>query len=53
MTWPKFITFTTLGFLAMVSGAQTVHNIYRPLDDLDDLIEEAVKKRLSERQNSS
>lgn len=30
------------------SGSQAVHLIYRPLDDLDDLIEEAFQKRLLE-----
>ncbi|XP_017889343.1 uncharacterized protein LOC108630516 [Ceratina calcarata] len=53
MTWPKFLSFITLAALAMASGSQCVHVIYKPLDDLDDLIEEAVKKRLSERQDSS
>ncbi|XP_017791788.1 PREDICTED: uncharacterized protein LOC108573821 [Habropoda laboriosa] len=48
LSWPRFICFSTAAFLAMATGSQMVHLIYRPLDDLDDLIEVAFQKRLSE-----
>ncbi|XP_043266235.1 uncharacterized protein LOC122405502 [Colletes gigas] len=43
----RFVTFSTLSLLSMMAGSQWVHLIYRPLDDLDDLIEQAVKERLT------
>ncbi|XP_076631380.1 ubiquinol-cytochrome c reductase complex assembly factor 6 sloth 2 [Colletes latitarsis] len=43
----RFISFSTLSILSMMAGAQWVHVIYRPLDDLDDLIEQAVKEKLT------
>lgn len=51
ISWPRFISFISLVFLATASGSQAVHLIYRPLDDLDDLIEEAFQKSLSELQD--
>ncbi|XP_043600066.1 uncharacterized protein LOC122575339 [Bombus pyrosoma] len=51
MSWSRFISFISLAFLTTASGSQAVHLIYRPLDDLDDLIEEAFQKRLSELQD--
>lgn len=51
MSWPRLISFISLAFLATASGSQAVHLIYRPLDDLNDLIEEAFQKRLSELQD--
>ncbi|XP_068977444.1 ubiquinol-cytochrome c reductase complex assembly factor 6 [Bombus flavifrons] len=51
ISWPRFISFISLAFLTTASGSQAVHLIYRPLDDLDDLIEEAFQKRLSELQD--
>ncbi|XP_050594677.1 protein brawnin [Bombus affinis] len=51
MSWPRFISFTSLASLTIASGSQVVHLIYRPLDDLNDLIEEEFQKRLSELQD--
>lgn len=50
LSWSRYISLITLSFLSMAGGAQFVHVIYMPLDDLDDLIEEAVQKRLQERE---
>ena len=36
---PKYIAFLGSSLLSMSFGSQIVHNIYRPLDDLDDYIE--------------
>lgn len=46
----RFCSFVALSLISMFGGTQVVHMIYRPLDDLDDLIEEAIKARLSEEQ---
>ncbi|XP_076759837.1 ubiquinol-cytochrome c reductase complex assembly factor 6 sloth 2 [Xylocopa sonorina] len=48
MSFTRFVGFFIASFIAVAAGSQCVHQIYRPLDDLDDLIEEAFKKRLSE-----
>lgn len=34
----------------MLAGAQCVHEIYRPLDDLEDLVEQRLKERRKELQ---
>jgi len=36
---PKYIAFLGSSLLSMSFGSQIVHNIYRPLDDLDEYIE--------------
>lgn len=51
VSWFRFLSVVTLSMLSMATGSQIVHNIYKPLDDLDHLIEEALKARLSEDQN--
>ncbi|KAK1125096.1 hypothetical protein K0M31_006435 [Melipona bicolor] len=53
VSWFRYISFLTLSFLSAACGSQVVHEIYRPLDDLDDLIEEAFQNRLSELQNQN
>lgn len=48
-TWftGRYILFFTLSMLSMMAGSQCVHEIYKPLNDLDDLIEKAMKERLA------
>ncbi|KAK9309735.1 hypothetical protein QLX08_000726 [Tetragonisca angustula] len=53
ISWFRYISFLTLSFISTACGSQVVHLIYRPLDDLDDLIEEAFQNRLSELQNQN
>ncbi|XP_076229571.1 ubiquinol-cytochrome c reductase complex assembly factor 6 sloth 2 [Nomia melanderi] len=48
MTYPRFIPFATAAFLSMLMGAQWVHQKYKPLEDLDELIETEYKRRLAE-----
>lgn len=48
MTYTRFISFTTLAFFSMLAGSQWVHVKYKPLEDLDDLIEAEYKRRLAE-----
>lgn len=38
VSWPTYLRFTVAAGLSMVAGAQTVHFVYRPLDDLEDWI---------------
>lgn len=42
--------FCVSAMLTMLMGAQCVHIIYRPLDDLEDLVEEKLKERRKELQ---
>ena len=46
VSWPTYLKFAVAAGLSMVAGAQTVHAVYRPLDDLETVIkkfEEAEK----------
>ncbi|XP_014282213.1 ubiquinol-cytochrome-c reductase complex assembly factor 6 [Halyomorpha halys] len=47
--WGKYLTFSSAAMLAMFAGAQVVHSIYRPLDDLDKLIKLELEKHLKEK----
>ncbi|XP_063979245.1 ubiquinol-cytochrome-c reductase complex assembly factor 6 [Diachasmimorpha longicaudata] len=49
--WGPYLRFFTAAMLTAFAGAQTVHLYYRPLDDLEKLVDEEVKKR-KEAQNS-
>ena len=40
VTWGQYLRLGTAALLSMMAGAQTVHHLYRPLDDLDDLVEQ-------------
>lgn len=51
ISWTRYICLVTSAFFATATGSQVVHLIYRPLDDLDDLIEEAFQKKLLEQKN--
>lgn len=39
VSWPTYIKFFTAAMLTMLAGAQTVHIIYKPLEDLDKYID--------------
>lgn len=47
MSRPPFVTyvkFSIMGVLSMMFGSQIVHNIYKPLDDLEDYVEKEIEK---------
>ena len=49
VSWPTYLKFSLAATLSMIAGAQTVHHIYRPLEDLEEFIkkfEEDQKKIL-------
>ncbi|RWS17752.1 uncharacterized protein B4U79_02516 [Dinothrombium tinctorium] len=48
ISWTSYITRLSAIILSMFAGAQLVHQFYQPLSDLDSLVEEAKKRRLSE-----
>ena len=39
VSWPTYLKFAFAAGVSMVAGAQTVHLVYRPLEDLDKFIE--------------
>lgn len=49
VTWTKYICVTSAALLSMFTGSQVVHYFYRPLDDLDDLVQMEVERRLVNR----
>ena len=42
VSWPKYLKFLSAAMFSMLLGSQSVHLIYRPLDNLDELV--AMKK---------
>lgn len=38
VSWTTYLKYSFAAGLSMVAGAQTVHFVYRPLDDLDTFI---------------
>ena len=46
----EYAKFSLACFVAMMMGAQTVHAIYRPLDDLPQVIEKMRQERQRLRQ---
>jgi len=46
----RYIAFCTASLIAMLAGAQCVHEIYKPLGDLEDLVEQRLKERRKELQ---
>lgn len=45
VSWPRYLTFLTAAMLSMFAGSQTVHYYYRPLDDLNELIEKELERQ--------
>ena len=45
VTWRRYLTFGTAAMFSMFLGSHTVHQIYRPLDDLPDLINDAKENK--------
>jgi len=45
VTWSVYLKFATAAALSMFAGSQFVHSFYRPLQDLDSMVEKE-KQRL-------
>ncbi|XP_076242322.1 ubiquinol-cytochrome c reductase complex assembly factor 6 sloth 2 [Calliopsis andreniformis] len=52
VSWPRFIAFIIAATAISMVGSQTVHVIYKPLDDLEERIEAAVQMKLAEKNNT-
>ena len=37
-TWPRYLTFSAAAMFSMFLGSQTVHIIYKPLDDMPEVL---------------
>lgn len=48
VTWNAYAKFLGASLIAMFAGSQSVHVIYRPLENLDKLIEEEKSRILNE-----
>jgi len=44
VSWPTYLKFSLAAALSMIAGAQTVHAVYKPLDDLEKFIEDFDEK---------
>lgn len=45
VSWPRYISFFTASMLTAFAGAQLVHMYYKPLDDLEELIQQEMRRR--------
>ena len=44
VSWPQYLKFFVAAMVSMLLGAQTVHVYYRPLGDLNELVEQEVER---------
>jgi len=44
VSWGQYLRFSTAAMLSMFAGAQVVHTFYRPMDDFDNYVKEALEK---------
>lgn len=44
ISFVSYVKFSIMALTSMMFGSQFVHNIYKPLDDLDDYVEKEIEK---------
>jgi hypothetical protein len=44
VSWPQYLKFFVASMVSMLLGAQAVHVCYRPLDDLNELVQQEVER---------
>ena len=44
VNWKQYLRFSAAALFSMFAGAQIVHMIYKPMDDFEDYLKEAVAK---------
>lgn len=44
VSWARYLTFTFAALGTMALGAQTVHMIYKPLQDFDQYVDRELEK---------
>lgn len=50
MSWPRYLTFFMVSMLTSFGGAQVVHEYYKPLDDLEELVQQELDRRRKARE---
>ncbi|CAB0000039.1 unnamed protein product [Nesidiocoris tenuis] len=53
VTWGQYLRVLAASMASMMAGAQVVHMVYRPLDDLDVLVQQELEKMKRESQQST
>lgn len=53
VSWPTYLRFVAAASLSMFFGAQVVHNIYKPLEDLDEMVKQEIEKIKEEQVKST
>jgi len=48
VSWPTYLKFSVAAAFSMIAGAQTVHAVYKPLDDLETFIEDFEDKKVKQ-----
>ena len=49
VTWGAYLRFVSAAMLTMFVGAQCVHLVYRPMDDMPHYVERERQRRLAAR----
>lgn len=45
VSWATYLKHLSVAMIFMMAGAQTVHLLYRPLEDLDEIIEKEKERK--------
>lgn len=48
-SWPRFLTFSCTALISTFAGSQIVHEYYKPLADMDILIQKEVERIKAEK----
>jgi len=48
VSWGEYLRFAVAALASMALGSQAVHHLYRPLDDMDKIVEEMKSARLKQ-----
>ena len=49
VSWSQYMKFFLAAIASMMAGAQTVHICYRPLEDMNQLVDQEVEKLMKEK----
>jgi len=48
VSWQTYLKFSVAAAFSMIAGAQTVHAVYKPLEDLETFIEDFEDKKVKQ-----
>jgi len=51
VSWGQYFRYTSAAMMSMFCGAQLVHMFYRPMDDFDRYVKEALEKEEAKKQS--